>query len=222
MSSIDLSNNALSQKIADHISKKIIAGQLQPGHKLNEAFYAEAYGTSRAPVREAIFLLTVDGLVEKIPRRGAVVRTYTENEIYDLLEIRNNLEALVMKRIIANGTEINTLTEMKRILSEMKKLEKEEEYTQLNHSFHMCMVIMSGSEVIKETYTRLGQPLLTIQNLSFSLKGNIEKSIREHEELLELLEKQEWQKANDLLQSHNADVIKNIQKNVFKTFSNET
>ncbi|SDI42810.1 GntR family transcriptional regulator [Alteribacillus bidgolensis] len=216
MSSIDLSNNALSNKIADHISKQIISGDLKAGEKIVENFYAEEYGTSRAPVREAIFLLTIEGLVERIPRKGAVVRGYTESEIYDLLEIRINLESLAMKRIIENGIDQNELAEMKKILTQMKNINDKEHYTQLNHSFHMCLLRMSESDIIKNTYARLEHPLLTVQNLSFSMEGNIEKSIQEHEKLIEWLEKNKLEKAASLLNTHNQYVIESIKKRLLE------
>ncbi|PGT82782.1 GntR family transcriptional regulator, partial [Bacillus sp. AFS040349] len=90
-------NHALSNSIAKHITDQIISGDLKPGEKLVEHIYAEEYGTSRAPVREAIYLLAIEGLVERIPRKGAVVKEYSEHEIYDLLEIRNMLEKVVSK-----------------------------------------------------------------------------------------------------------------------------
>ncbi|SDH67010.1 transcriptional regulator, GntR family [Alteribacillus persepolensis] len=216
MASLDFSNNALSNRIADHISQQIISGELKPGEKIVENFYAEEYGTSRAPVRESIFLLSIYGLVERIPRKGAIVKGYTESEIYDLLEIRINLESLAMKRIIERGVNGNELDEMKAILHKMKDKKDSGEYTKLNHSFHMCLLRMSDSEIINSTYNRLEYPLLTVQNLSFSLEGNIDKSIQEHERLVELMEENRLEEASRLLNTHNQDVIESIRNHVLK------
>lgn len=119
MASIDFSKNALSNLIAEHIAEQIITGELKPGQKLIENDYAAEYGTSRAPVREAFYLLTIEGLVERIPRKGTVVKGYTEEEIYDLLEIRILLESLAMKRIMKHGIDSSVMEEMEQILHEM-------------------------------------------------------------------------------------------------------
>ena len=207
-----LLNNALSKAIAEHISEQIITGILKPGEKLIELNYAQEYGTSRAPVREAIYLLTIEGLVERIPRKGAIVKEYTENEIYDLLEIRNMLENMAMERIKQHGTSPELLMEMSQLLTDMKKTNDIQSYTQLNHAFHMCLIKMSKSETIKTMYSRLGWPLLRIQSLSFGNEGNIEKSIDEHETILQLLNEQHMTDLSILLQKHNIDVISSIQK----------
>jgi DNA-binding GntR family transcriptional regulator len=187
--------NALSNHIAEHITEQIIKGELIPGDKLIEHIYAEEYGTSRAPVREAIYLLSIEGLVERIPRKGAVVKDYTENEIYDLLEIRNMLETMAIERIGRYGVDQAGLQKMAAFLEEMKAKTEVHQYTQLNHSFHITLVEMSKSETIKTMYSRLGWPLLRIQSLSFTNDGNIEKSVREHQMLIELLREENIKEA---------------------------
>ncbi|HZH58964.1 MAG TPA: GntR family transcriptional regulator [Metabacillus sp.] len=205
-------NNALSETIAEHITHQIVRGELKPGDKLVEKEYAEEYGTSRSPVREAIYLLTIEGLVERIPRKGAVVKEYTHSEINDLLEVRNMLEKMAMQRIKIHGTDQKVLQEMKKLLMEMKFVEDVTTYTQLNHSFHMCLIKMSKSKTIMNVYSRLGWPLLRIQSLSFARKGNIEKSIAEHDKIVKLLAEQDMKGLSILLSKHNEDVIKSIEE----------
>lgn len=204
--------NALSNHIAEHITEQIIKGELIPGDKLIEHIYAEEYGTSRAPVREAIYLLSIEGLVERTPRKGAVVKDYTENEIYDLLEIRNMLETMAIERIGRYGVDQAGLQKMAAFLEEMKAKTEVHQYTQLNHSFHITLVEMSKSETIKTMYSRLGWPLLRIQSLSFTNDGNIEKSVREHQMLIELLREENIKEAANLLKRHNEDVIPSMKK----------
>lgn len=214
MSSINLSNNALSNSIAEHISQQILSGELKPGDKLVENNYAEEYGISRAPVREAIYLLATEGLVERIPRKGAVVKEFTKNEIYDLLEIRTMLETMAMKRIRQRGIDHFILQNMKNLLEEMNKVDGDNVhyYTKLNHSFHMCIIEMSKSETIKNMYLRLGMPLLRIQSLSFTNEGNIPKSVSEHKIIVDYLEKEKIEEADRILTKHNQDVVISIEK----------
>ncbi len=216
MGRIDLRNNALSNHIAEHITEQIITGELNPGEKLIESTYAEEYGTSRAPVREAIFLLTIEGLVERIPRKGAVVKAYSETEIYDLLEIRTMLESMAMNRIAEYGVDAKILEEMKSILAKMQDGVEVDEYTQLNHSFHMGLIKSSKSDVIKKMYSKLKLPLLRIQNLSFGTEGKIQKSLKEHAIIIDMLEKNKIQEATDVLNQHNRDVILNVRKCLFE------
>lgn len=210
----NLMNSALPNLIAEDITKQIMMGTLKTGEKLVEHIYAEEYGTSRAPVREAIYLLAVEGLVERIPRKGAIVKEYTESEIFDLLEIRNMFEKMSMDRIMKHGPDLVLLGEMEQTLNQMKKAEDVYSYTQLNYAFHSCLIKMSKSEIIMEMYSRLGLPLLKIQSISFAQEGNIEKSIIEHKLIIKLLRKQNMTELSVVLSKHNRDVVSNFQKSL--------
>ncbi|MBT2582827.1 GntR family transcriptional regulator [Planococcus sp. ISL-109] len=210
----DLMKNSLPNLIAEDITKQIMMGTLKTGEKLVEHIYAEEYGTSRAPVREAIYLLAVKGLVERIPRKGAIVKEYKKSEILDLLEIRNMFENMSMDRIIQHGPNPDLLEKMEQIMEQMKKAEDVYSYTQLNYAFHTCLIKMSKSETIIEMYSRLGLPLLKIQSISFAHEGNIEKSIIEHQFIIKLLREKNLVELSVVLSKHNRDVVSNFQKSL--------
>ncbi|TCP30868.1 DNA-binding GntR family transcriptional regulator [Scopulibacillus darangshiensis] len=212
MTQIDLSNNSLSNQIAERITEQIIKGELKPGDKLVESMYAEEFGISRAPIREAFLLLTIEGLVEKIPRKGTVVKGYTELEIYDLLKIRMNLESLAVERITEQGADSAIISKMEDLLKLMQNEKGTSHYARLNQSFHQCIIEMSKSKVIKDMYARLGLPLLSIQHVSFSREGNIEKSIKEHSLLINYLKNNQMTKLSELLYKHNNDVLIGIKE----------
>jgi DNA-binding GntR family transcriptional regulator len=75
------------------IADAIVRGRFLPGARLDEQGLADTFGTSRTPVREALRHLTVTGLVEMRPHRGAVVRTITADELSHLFETMAELEA---------------------------------------------------------------------------------------------------------------------------------
>ncbi|WP_163580894.1 GntR family transcriptional regulator [Gracilibacillus saliphilus] len=78
---------SLPEQIAKHILKKIMQGEYIPGDKIAEEHIASELNTSRAPVREALYLLQVDNIVERIPRKGVIVKTFTESEIKEYAEV---------------------------------------------------------------------------------------------------------------------------------------
>lgn len=87
----------------------IVHGEFEPGERLMEVTLAKRLGVSRTPVREAIRMLELEGLVVMIPRRGAEVARITEKDLRDALEIRISLEELAVElacqRIDADGKE---------------------------------------------------------------------------------------------------------------------
>ncbi|MGN0495935.1 MAG: GntR family transcriptional regulator [Lachnospiraceae bacterium] len=76
------------------LRQAIITGEFLPGERLMEIKLADKLGVSRTPVREAIRMLELEGLVVMIPRRGAEVASITEKELQDALEVRTAIEEL--------------------------------------------------------------------------------------------------------------------------------
>ncbi|MBQ7676990.1 MAG: GntR family transcriptional regulator, partial [Lachnospiraceae bacterium] len=66
----------------------ILTGKIEPGERLMELHLAKKLGVSRTPIREAIRMLELEGLVVNMPRRGAQVSKITEKDLRDVLEVR--------------------------------------------------------------------------------------------------------------------------------------
>ncbi|WP_085522080.1 GntR family transcriptional regulator [Tuberibacillus sp. Marseille-P3662] len=212
-----IDNNSLSYLIAEKIAEQIITGELVPGEKVVETAYASEFGTSRAPIREALYLLTIEGLIERIPRKGAVVKGYTESEAYDLLEIRIMLESMAMKRISVVGVNQSIIKEMENKVKLMDEVENDnQDYANLNHQFHLHLIEMSQSSIIKNMYSRLGIPLLSLQRISFLEEKNMQKSLREHQLIVNLLKEGRSEEAHSILEKHNQDVISRVDDQINK------
>ena len=79
------------------LRQAILRGELKPGERLMEIRLANQLGVSRTPIREAIRMLELDGLVIMVPRKGAQVAQITEKDLNDVLEVRLGLEELAVK-----------------------------------------------------------------------------------------------------------------------------
>lgn len=89
---MDISGSAafgesLPEQIAKNIIGRILKGELRSGDKIVEDELSKQLNISRAPVREAIYLLQMDGIVEKLPRRGTIIKTFSTNEIREYVEV---------------------------------------------------------------------------------------------------------------------------------------
>ena len=88
---------------------KILLGEIRPGERLMEVKLTKMLGVSRTPIREAIKMLSMEGLVSVTPRKGAVVTEITAQDLQDVLEVRRALEELAVslacERINARGIE---------------------------------------------------------------------------------------------------------------------
>lgn len=84
----------LREVVFNTLRTAIIHGEFEPGERLMEVHLANKLGVSRTPVREAMRMLELEGLVVMIPKKGAEVARITEKDLKDALEIRMSLEEL--------------------------------------------------------------------------------------------------------------------------------
>lgn len=209
-----LDEYALPNIIKQSIIDEIMRGEIKVGDKLVETKYSEQFGTSRAPVREAFYLLNIEGYVQKIPRKGTIVKDFTAEEMRDVLEIRNFLEQLAIERIGQNDME-SCLQKMRGFINEMDSKGVDlNQYAKLNYEFHLQLILASRSEVIQNAYYRLASPLMSLQTISFMKQDAIEKSLVEHKQIVNYLAQGLLSQAKTLLDLHNKDVFPRVKESM--------
>ncbi len=92
-----------SDRAFDALYTAIIHGDLEAGSRLQVHDLAESLGTSMMPVREALNRLEEFGLVETLPYRGAVVKTFSQGELLEIYSVRTRLESQAVKLGIGQG-----------------------------------------------------------------------------------------------------------------------
>ncbi len=84
--------------LQEQIRELIVDGSIRPGQPLREQELEQRFGTSRSPIREALRLLELSGLVTHIQRKGFRVTLYTEAQIRHLYLLRAELEAYCLRQ----------------------------------------------------------------------------------------------------------------------------
>jgi DNA-binding GntR family transcriptional regulator len=102
---------SLRDRVVEKLQEAIFFGRLAPGKRLVETELAEMLGVSRAPVREAINELRVQGLVTTIPRRGSYVRETTAQDVRETYEARKAVELAAIQAALPlmTGSDISVL-----------------------------------------------------------------------------------------------------------------
>jgi len=94
-----------SQGVADALRRAILLVELEPGQRLREMELAEMFGTSQGPVREALRVLTGEGLVIRLPHRGTYVTEVHEADIREAYQLRVIVEARAARLLILSWSE---------------------------------------------------------------------------------------------------------------------
>ncbi|MET0928088.1 MAG: GntR family transcriptional regulator [Aeromicrobium sp.] len=152
-----------TRRVADLLRRDILDGDVAPGSRLRADAVAERFGVSRTPAREAFLLLAQEGLLEILPRRGAVVRPFDERDLYELYEVRALLEPLAARRATARITEadIDRLEELCVIQEAMGSTPDEvTRHLELNHEFHEIIVLAADSNRLSAALAQVeGMPI---------------------------------------------------------------
>ena len=106
----------LTQQIRD----AILDAQFAPHQRLIEADLSERYGASRASVRTALLNLAGEGLVERLPNRGARVRAISVDEAIEIVEVRIGLETLCARKAAENITPADA-AQLRALRSEIER-----------------------------------------------------------------------------------------------------
>ncbi|MFQ3621374.1 MAG: GntR family transcriptional regulator [Spirochaetales bacterium] len=199
----------LSTKVYKTLKNMIITGELKPGEKLVQEVLAERLGVSRTPLLSAFAKLAQENLVETLPRRGAYVKRFTEQELVDIYDIRMQLEPLGAEKaaIYIKPDEIN---QIEHLLEEYDKATKEKDMhtlKQIDYQFHMLVMKISGNKLLYDMLSTFN--VIIISNIKGLLKP-AEKSDSEHHLLLEALKKHNATEARRIMYEHISDSRSNL------------
>lgn len=202
-----VSRSSFPERIAQVLAGEIVERVLPSGERLQEQKLAERFGTSRAPIREALYLLVQEGLVERVPRRGALVKRYTARETRELYKIRVNLEELALERDCDGPRMVRlSLAALEPVVREMEKNRKDvRRYHELNFTFHETIVRLSQSSVLLNLYTQIEGPLKMFLRLSMTGKADVSKSIEDHQRIVRAISLADDERARGILRAHEMD-----------------
>lgn len=158
---------SLKELVYNELRSRIISGELPPGTKMREEDLAKEYGISRAPLREAINMLSRDGFAHLIPRRGAIVSGVEAKDIEDIWDVREMVEpdaaVLALRNIDPNSLD-EVLKQLKQVMA-----------TPENFKFYMESDILVHSLISDNLDNRyLSDILKNIKDHSLRLRWNAE------------------------------------------------
>lgn len=140
------------------IRGRIVDGTLPPGTRLVERALAEELAVSRVPVREALRALVAEGFATVRPTGGVTVRTYSETEIAELVEVNAELERLIVMRLAGSGdaTAIGILERALATTERALAAGRTRAAVVANSGFHRALVAAGAGSIAAELAATLG------------------------------------------------------------------
>ncbi|WP_423318140.1 GntR family transcriptional regulator [Paracoccus sp. KR1-242] len=176
----------LSQQIADRIRQAIVDADFEFGESLSEEILAQAFDVSRTPVREALNLLQVEGLVIIVPKSGTFVYSPSEEGISDLVTFRGVLETSAL-RLLPRDALPGLSARLQAACARMERAMGEgdmRDYGRADTDFHLEIVQTAGNRHLVEAYRMiLGRVASLRTHLALKAEGEPRRSFRDHREL---------------------------------------
>lgn len=191
----------LREKILETIRDAIMSGALKPGEKVAEPELAERFGISRTPIREAFRQLESEGYLTVIPRKGAVVTTFSQQDVEEFYAIKSILEGYAAKRACdkLSDKEMDRLELINGKLKQMASDGDVSHFFKVHNDFHDLFIKAADNEKLTELIHSLVSRFKRLRVASLSMPGRMEISVQEHDKIIEAFRKRNGELAEKLV-----------------------
>jgi DNA-binding GntR family transcriptional regulator len=178
---------SLVDRIVEDVALQIIDGRLEPGADVNSVELAKRYSSSRTPVREALLTLQREGLVDIPARKRPRVAPVTLVQAREVYEVRASLHGLVSELIVAQAPDdsLQVLHGWHDKLAQDAAAGDVDGYFWDNVAFRQAEAEVAGNAQLARTLSSLGLRTLQLRHVSLSLPGRMDRSVNDHDRLLQ-------------------------------------
>ena len=197
-----LSPRALYQDVAERLRQQIFSRALEPGSWIDEQKLAAEYGISRTPLREALKVLAVEGLVTMKVRRGAYVTEMSRTDVAQVYHLLGLLESDAAGEVARHASAVQ-LAELKMLHQRLEKQARSrEDFFAANEQFHMKLLEFADNRWRQQIVIDLRKVMKLNRHHSLFKQGRMASSLQEHRELMAALESRDARAATRLMRLH--------------------
>ena len=200
---IDITN--INEKIYSLIRGRITHFEYPPGYPLNIRRLQAEFGVSNSPIKDALFRLAGEGLVEITSRKGTFVKDISERDLYEIEEMRVILEVGAVEIIAATITD-DQLAHLELLYNETLMPEEQFEYSQFMEKdslFHLEIIMMTNNKRLLEVYKQLNAHVhITRFQYARNRKKPLPWTHQDHLDILAALKDRDPDKAKKAVRIH--------------------
>ncbi|MBP6404873.1 MAG: GntR family transcriptional regulator [Proteobacteria bacterium] len=199
-----LIHNSLHDEAAAALRDRIFAGELGPGMFLDEVRLAEEMKISRTPLREALKVLTAEGLVRHEPRRGCFVNEVTEQDLDEIFPVIALLEGRCAFEAARNATDADlaALEALHDRLNKHAKARRINDYYDANFAIHEAIITLANNRWLAQVITDLRKIVKLARLQQLHAPGRLEQSLSEHMAVFAALKARDAEGAEAAMRTH--------------------
>ena len=209
---VDKNTRSLEESTFLRLEEEILDGRLKKGDVVTETALSARLGVSRTPLRAALHTLAEEGLIELRANRGAVILGVSPTDLANIYEIRRNLEGLATSLAIErmSAEDLASLTESVELSEFYLRKRDLEKLRELDTEFHRIIYRATQNRHLDRILTDLHRKIKVYRKLSLSVSERIEKSVKEHREILEAIKNRDTSLAERLTTEHVEAAMSNL------------
>jgi len=207
------------------LREMILAGELASGSRIAELAIVERLGVSRTPIRAALVRLEQEGLLQALPNGGFAVRTFSERDVSDAIELRGTVEGLAARLAAERGATAAALSAARECLAGLDEVlgrpalddDAFLRYVTLNQKFHNLLSEMSGSAILQRELERVVRlpfaspsAFVVLQANSPQARDMLVVAQDQHRQVLLAIEQREGSRAEAIMREHSHIARRNL------------
>ncbi len=197
-----LAPRALYQQVAERLREQIFNRELEPGSWIDELKLAHEYGISRTPLREALKVLAVEGLVTMKVRRGAYVTEMSADDVRQVYRLLGLLEADAAAEVAERASDAE-IAELRTLHDKLERQTRQRDaFFATNEQFHLRLLAIAGNRWRSQIVGDLRKVMKLNRHHSLFKQGRIAESLAEHRAVMQALEQRDAAAAARLMREH--------------------
>ncbi len=196
--------SSLHDDVADRLRELIFGGSLAPGSFIDEPALCEQLGISRTPLREALKVLTAEGLLRHEPRRGCFVNQITERDLDEIFPVIALLEGRCAFEAARNATDADlaALDVLHERLNRHAQSRRISDYYETNHAIHEAIITLADNRWLAQVIGDLRKILRLARLQQLHAPGRLAQSLAEHMAVYAALKARDAEGAEAAMRTH--------------------
>jgi DNA-binding GntR family transcriptional regulator len=197
-------HNSLHDEVAITLREQIFSGELPSGTFIDELTLCERWKISRTPLREALKVLSSEGLVRHEPRRGSFVNEVTEKDLDEIFPVIALLEGRCAFEAAHNASdadlaELDALHQKLVACAEEKRIN---DYYATNFTIHEAIITLANNRWLAQAIADLRKILKLARLQQLHAPGRLAQSLSEHLAIYAALKRRDCEGADAAMRGH--------------------
>ncbi len=206
-----INSQSISNRVYEILREKILSGEMPPGMRLDLQSIAKQLGISRTPLKEALYQLEIEGLVEINPRSGTYVADPTPEDVAECCEIRRVLEVYAVELAVQRASD-EEIKMLEALVHELKELTAAQDpdaiyarHLRLDHEFHKQIVALARNSRLSRAHAHenIQEQIKRIKRIRYSQSGpDLDVIQQEHERIMAAFKARDAEAAKAAMDAH--------------------